>query len=201
MISKILIDLKAVHLRPNDFFTWSSGMKSPIYCDNRKIISAPQERQIIVQAFVDKIKKDYPTTNLIGATATAGIPWGAWVAHAMNLPLVYIRSSSKGHGLKNAIEGELPANAKALVIEDLFSTGGSSIKAANDLKAEGVDVLAIGAIFSYGLKKADDNFKAADFTYFSLDHLDNLLNYALEEKLLSHDEIGIIKEWKFNQDQ
>lgn len=201
MISKILIDLKAVHLRPSDFFTWSSGIKSPIYCDNRKIISAPKERNEIVQAFVEKVKINYSKTNLIAGTATAGIPWAAWIAHEMNLPMVYIRSSSKGHGLKNAIEGELPENAQALVIEDLFSTGGSSIKAAQDLKKAGANILAIGAIFSYGLKKANTNFNNANFDYFSLDNLNNLLNYAKDQKLLSHDEVGIIKEWKFKQDQ
>lgn len=201
MISKILIDLKAVHLRPNNFFTWSSGIKSPIYCDNRKIISAPKERAEIVQAFVKQIKNNYPKTNLIAGTATAGIPWAAWIAHEMNLSMVYIRSSSKGHGLKNAIEGELPENAQALVIEDLFSTGGSSIKAAQDLKEAGAEVLAIGAIFSYGLKKANTNFNEANFANFSLDNLDNLLNYAQDQKLLSYDEVGIIKEWKFKQDQ
>ena len=119
----------------------------------------------------------------------------------MNLSMVYIRSSSKGHGLKNAIEGELPENAQALVIEDLFSTGGSSIKAAQDLKEAGAEVLAIGAIFSYGLKKANTNFNEANFANFSLDNLDNLLNYAQDQKLLSYDEVGIIKEWKFKQDQ
>lgn len=199
MIAKTLLELKAVHLSPDEFFTWSSGIKSPIYCDNRIVISAPKEREIIVQQYLDIIRKDYPSTNCIAGTATAGIPWAAWIADKLELPMVYIRSSNKSHGLQNAIEGELPKNPNVVVIEDLISTGGSSINATNELKLQNANVLAVGAIFSYGLSKATENFRKSDIPYFSLCELDQMLDYAKDQQLLTDEQIGIIKQWKSDQ--
>ncbi len=196
MISKILLDKKAVHLSPDNFFTWASGLKSPIYCDNRKIISAPRERDIIVNEFVKMINLKYPTTEIIAGTATAGIPWAAWIADKMQKPMIYIRSSNKSHGLKNAIEGDMPNGSKVLVIEDLISTGGSSLKACEEVKNAGGEVLCVASIFSYNLKKAHDSFQAAEIKYFSLDNLKNLLAYTKKEQLLDEKQIGIIEQWK-----
>ena len=196
MISKILLDKKAVHLSPNNFFTWSSGLKSPIYCDNRKIISAPQERDYIVDQFVSIINDKYQDVEVIAGTATAGIPWAAWVAAKMNKPMIYIRSSNKSHGLKNAIEGELAKNSKVIVIEDLISTGGSALKACNELLENQAQILCVAAIFSYGLNKAKEAFSAANIPYFALDNLENLLEYTAKEKLLNDEQLGIIEQWK-----
>jgi len=199
MIAKTLLELKAVHLSPDDFFTWSSGIKSPIYCDNRKVISSPEERKLIVNQYLDIIRKKYPSTNCIAGTATAGIPWAAWIADKLDLPMVYIRSSHKSHGLQNAIEGELPNSPNVIVIEDLISTGGSSINATNELKAQNAKVLAVGAIFSYGLNKATENFKESKISHFSLCELDQMLDYAKDQQLLTDEQIGIIKQWKTDQ--
>lgn len=196
MISKILIDKKAVHLSPDNFFTWASGIKSPIYCDNRKIISAPIEREIIVEAFINEINKRYSDIDYIAGTATAGIPWAAWIADKMQKPMIYIRSSNKSHGLKNALEGDISPDKKVLIIEDLISTGGSSLKACKEVQDFGCEVLGVAAIFSYGMQKALDNFKAAGIEHFSLDNLANLLTYAQKEKLLDDNQIGIIEKWK-----
>lgn len=196
MISKILLDRKAVHLSPDHFFTWASGIKSPIYCDNRKIISAPKEREIIVNAFIEEIQKRYPNIDCIAGTATAGIPWAAWIADKMQKPMIYIRSGSKSHGLKNALEGEIQPGEKVIIIEDLISTGGSSLKAAQEVIEFGCEVLGVASIFTYGMSKAKDNFKEANIDQFSLDNLSNLLDYAQKEKLLDVKQIGIIKEWK-----
>jgi orotate phosphoribosyltransferase len=195
-IVKILLEIKAVHLEPNNFFTWTSGIKSPIYCDNRQIISYPDHRNFIVNKFIELIKKDYPQTEVIAGTATAGIPWSAWIADKMNLPMLYIRSSSKGHGLQNALEGKVELDKKVLVIEDLISTGKSSIAAAHEVRSANLDLLGVVSIFSYAFKKADLAFKKDNIPYTPLCDLNTMLEYSSEEQLLTSSQIDIIKQWK-----
>lgn len=195
-VAEALLKLEAVHLRPNDFFTWTSGVKSPIYCDNRRIISAPDYRQEIVKGFVEIIRKSYPDTNCIAGTATAGIPWAAWIAHEMNLPMIYIRSSAKSHGLKSAIEGHPNNNSKVVIIEDLISTGKSAIAAADEVNTAGLKLLGVVSIFTYGLEIARTKFSEKNIESQSLCSLEELLTYAGEKKLLSNEEIEIIRSWR-----
>jgi orotate phosphoribosyltransferase len=199
-IAEILLKIKAVHLQPDNFFTWTSGIKSPIYCDNRQIISYPQHRKVVVDEFVDYIKTNFPDTEVIAGTATAGIPWAAWIADELNLPLVYIRGESKGHGLKNAIEGKVEENQKVLIIEDLISTGKSSIAAANEAKSVNLEVAAVLSIFTYGFDKARIQFEASNLDFFSLCDLDSLLQYAKDQSLLTNEQIAIISQWKMDQE-
>jgi orotate phosphoribosyltransferase len=196
VIAKILLENKAVHLEPDNFFTWTSGIKSPIYCDNRQIISYPEHRTLIVNKFIELIESKYPQTEVIAGTATAGIPWAAWIADKMNLPMIYIRSSSKGHGLKNALEGKVEINKKVIVIEDLISTGKSSIAAAKEVRSGNLELLGVVSIFSYAFKKAQQAFEKEDIPYSSLCDLDTMLDYSKEEKLLTLDQIDIINKWK-----
>jgi orotate phosphoribosyltransferase len=195
-IAKILLEIKAVHLQPDDPFTWTSGIKSPIYCDNRQIISYPDNRKIIVKAFSDYIKTYFPQTEVIAGTATAGIPWGAWVAEELNLPLVYVRSSSKGHGLQNLIEGRLIDGQKTVLIEDLISTGKSSVAAAKALQESKADVLTTLAIFTYEFEIAKDKFKADNLNFVTLSNLTALLEVAKEISLLTEEQVGEVKSWK-----
>lgn len=195
-IAKILLDIKAVHLEPDNFFTWTSGIKSPIYCDNRQIISYPDYRNFIVDEFIKLIKDQYSTVEMIAGTATAGIPWAAWIADKLNLPMIYIRSSSKGHGLKNALEGKSAPNQKTLVIEDLISTGKSSIAAAKEIKQAGLELLGVVSIFSYAFSKSDIAFKSEQIPYTPLCDLNSMLEYSIEEKLLTPKQIDIISQWK-----
>jgi orotate phosphoribosyltransferase len=196
IVAKILLEIKAVHLRPHDPFTWTSGVKSPIYCDNRQIISYPHERNEIINFFVEHIKTHYPQVELIAGTATAGIPWASWLADRLNLPMIYIRSQPKGHGLENAIEGKADAHQKVLVIEDLISTGKSSIQAAKALHHAQMDVLGVVAIFNYGFDFAQIAFKQANFKYSSLCDLATMLDYAYKTNLLTAEEIAIVTTWK-----
>ena len=195
-IAKILLDIKAVHLEPNNFFTWTSGIKSPIYCDNRQVISYPEYRSFIINKFIELINSKYPQTEVIAGTATAGIPWAAWIADRMSLPMLYIRSSSKGHGLQNALEGKVEENKKVLVIEDLISTGKSSIAAAKEVKKANLELLGVVTIFSYAFKKSELAFNENQIPYSPLCDLDTMLNFSKEEKLLTSEQIDIIKKWK-----
>ncbi|MBC77023.1 MAG: orotate phosphoribosyltransferase [Halobacteriovoraceae bacterium] len=193
MIEKILLELQAVKLSPDSPFTWTSGIKSPIYCDNRKMISYPEQRKAIVQRLCEKVKK-HSNVELIAGTATAGIPWAAWVADELNLPMVYVRSESKSHGLKNSIEGSCSPNQRAILIEDLVSTGKSSINAWEKLNEAKVEVLEIASIFTYGL--ADETFLDKGLKTSSLANLNSLLTCALEMDLLNEDQVRIIRGWK-----
>lgn len=194
-VAKALLELKAVHLQPNDFFTWTSGIKSPIYCDNRMLISHPTQRKMIVSHFVNLIRQKFPKANCIAGTATAGIPWAAWIAEQMDLPMVYIRSKAKDYGRKSAIEGDPAKDSKIVIIEDLISTGKSSLAAAEEVKKANVELLGVVSIFSYGLPVAAEKFKAAQLDFASLCTLDNLLTYAGENQLLTTAEIEIIAQW------
>jgi len=152
------VDIEAIKLRPQTPFTWASGWKSPIYCDNRVSLSYPATRQLIKQSLVKLIQTHFPSVEAIAGVATAGIPQGALVAETLELPFLYVRSSSKGHGLANQIEGKVVQGQKVVVLEDLISTGGSSLAAVDALRAAGIDVLGMAAIFTYAFSLAEDNF-------------------------------------------
>jgi orotate phosphoribosyltransferase len=163
-VAEYLLEIKAVILNPQEPFTWTSGIKSPIYCDNRKTLSYPKVRTYIKTAFSDIINEEFKGADVIAGVATAGIPHGALVADVLNLPFVYVRDKAKGHGLENQIEGKLEKGQKIVVIEDLISTGGSSLKAVDALTQAGGTVLGLGAIFTYGFDKADKAFQEKNAT-------------------------------------
>lgn len=195
-VAEILLNIKAVHLSPDRPFTWTSGIKSPIYCDNRKIISHPSFRNQITNYFVSLIKEKYPDVALIAGTATAGIPWASFIASKLELPMIYIRSGSKGHGLKNSLEGSFHQNQKTLIIEDLISTGKSSIAAANEAKMNGLNVQAVLSIFNYGLSLAENEFISHNIKYNSLCGLDDLLKTAVEKNDINTNQLEMIKKWQ-----
>lgn len=193
-VAKILLKEKAVFLRPEDPFTWTSGIKSPVYCDNRLLISTVESRDIIIKAFTDAIRK--LNVDIIAGTATAGIPWAAWIAFELKLPLVYVRSSSKDHGRQNAIEGATHPGQKTVLIEDLISTGKSSIAAARKLQEAGVEVKSIMSIFTYDFEQAKDIFKNNDLNYSSLSTFEVLAKVAYHEKMLDEKALKTVLEWR-----
>ena len=195
-ISEYLLQIKAVKLNVAEPFTWASGMKSPIYCDNRKTLSFPRIRTFIRQQFVDIITEEYNSVDLIAGVATGAIAHGVLVAEAMGLPFVYVRSSEKKHGLSNKIEGEYKSGQRVVVIEDLISTGKSSLNAVEALRSVGCDVKGMAAIFSYNLKVADDNFKNAKCALHTLDDYETLVNFAVENDYISEKDLNSLKEWR-----
>lgn len=197
-IAKILLKLKAVTLSPEDPYTWASGIKSPIYCDNRLTLSYPEDRSTVEKGLVDLIKEEYPEVEYIMGTATAGIPHAAIIADKMGLPMGFVRSSNKDHGKQNKIEGAKIEGAKVVVIEDLFSTGGSSIEAAKALEEVGYKVLGIVSIFTYNMKNAEENFKAAGFNHHSLTNFDELIEVAHEMDYIKESEIEKLKLFRDN---
>lgn len=197
-IAKILLKLKAVTLSPEDPYTWASGIKSPIYCDNRLTLSYPEDRSMVEKGLVDLIKDQYPEVEYIMGTATAGIPHAAIIADKMGLPMGFVRSSNKDHGKQNKIEGAKIEGAKVVVIEDLFSTGGSSIEAAKALEEVGYEVLGIVSIFTYNMKNAEENFKAAGFKHHSLTNFDELIEVAHEMDYIKESEIEKLKLFRDN---
>ena len=197
-IAKILLKLKAVTLSPEDPYTWASGIKSPIYCDNRLTLSYPEDRSTVEKGLVDLIKEEYPEVQYIMGTATAGIPHAAIIADKMGLPMGFVRSSNKNHGKQNKIEGAKIEGAKVVVIEDLFSTGGSSIEAAKALEEVGYEILGIVSIFTYNMKNAEENFKAAGFKHHSLTNFDELIEVAHEMDYIKESEIEKLKLFRDN---
>lgn len=195
-IAKILLDLKAVSLSPKAPYTWASGIKSPIYCDNRLTLSFPKERKIIEEELKKLIEEKFPEVEYLMGTATAGIPHAAIVADKMNLPMGFVRSSNKDHGKGNKIEGKIVEGSKVVVIEDLFSTGGSSIKAANALKEAGFEVLGVCGIFSYNLDECKKNFEGNKLPFYSLTNYDELLDIALQIDYIEHDDLEKLRAWK-----
>ncbi len=193
-IARTLLKEKAVFLRPHDPFTWTSGIKSPVYCDNRLLISTVAPREMIVDAFCAEIKK--LNVDIISGTATAGIPWAAFVAQKMNLPMVYVRSSSKDHGRQNAIEGKATRGMKTVLMEDLISTGKSSIAAAVKLQEEGVEVAKIFSIFTYGFDEAAKVFKDAGFSCQSLTNFDILAQVAFDDQQLDKATLDQVLSWR-----
>ncbi|MBO1199294.1 orotate phosphoribosyltransferase [Staphylococcus simiae] len=197
-IAKALLDIEAVTLSPNDLYTWSSGIKSPIYCDNRVTLGYPLVRGAIRDGLIKLIEAQFPDVEIISGTATAGIPHAAFIAEELKLPMNYVRSSSKSHGKQNQIEGANSKGKKVVVVEDLISTGGSSITAVDALKEAGADVLGVIAIFTYGLKKADDTFKNADLPFYTLSNYNELIEVAEDEGKITKDDIKTLVEWRDN---
>ncbi|MBV7390216.1 orotate phosphoribosyltransferase [Enterococcus alishanensis] len=197
-IAKDLLSIEAVSLSPDEPFTWASGIKSPIYCDNRITMSYPKVRRAIAKGLAEEIKKNFPDVEVIAGTATAGIPHAAWVAEILDLPMVYIRSKAKDHGKGNQIEGRIKEGQKMVVIEDLISTGGSVLEAATAATKEGANVLGVAAIFTYELAKGVDNFKEADIKLVTLTNYSALIEIALEEKYINEDQLTLLKKWREN---
>jgi len=194
-VAEYLLEIKAVVLNPSQPFTWTSGIKSPIYCDNRKTLSFPKVRTFIKSSFADIISDEFQHVEVIAGVATAGIPHGALVADILNLPFVYVRDKPKGHGLENQIEGKLEKGQKVFVIEDLISTGGSSLKAVEALRESGAEVLGLGAIFTYGFEKSVKAFEQANCKFFTLSNYEILLDKAIEESYIKSEEKDELIKW------
>ncbi|MBC1759200.1 orotate phosphoribosyltransferase [Listeria ivanovii] len=197
-VAEQLLEIKAVFLKPNDPFTWASGIKSPIYCDNRLTLGFPKVRQFIAAALAEKIKENFGDVDVIAGTATAGIPHAAWVSDLLDLPMVYVRSKAKEHGKGNQIEGPISKGQKVVVMEDLISTGGSSLKAVEVLEEAGAEVLGIAAIFTYGLDKGKKLLAEADTKLVTLTNYDELIEVALTNNYVSKEDMQTLKEWKQN---
>ena len=180
LIAKDLLSIQAVFLRPDEPFTWASGIKSPIYCDNRLTLTAPEVRTHVEEGLAEVIRKEYPDVEVLMGTSTAGIAHAAIVGHIMNLPMGYVRSGSKDHGRQNQIEGKLLPGQKVVVVEDLIPTGGSCIDVVNVLREAGAEVLGIVSIFTYGMQKGLDRLAAANVKNVSLCNLDSLIKVAAE---------------------
>ncbi len=196
LIAQELLQINAIKLNPAKPFTWASGWKSPIYCDNRKTLSFPQTREKIRDNFVTIIKGKYPNVEGIAGVATGAIAHGVLVAEKLNLPFVYIRSAAKGHGLENLIEGSYKPGERFVVIEDLISTGSSSLKAVEALRNEGCEVLGMVAIFSYGFPDAVDNFSKANCAIDTLSNYEVLIQIAVESGYVTKNELDTLKEWR-----
>lgn len=195
-IANDLLAIKAVELRPNDYFTWTSGLKSPIYCDNRLTMSYPKVRREIARGMVAIIQEQFPDVEVIAGTATAGIPHAAWVSELLDLPMVYVRDSAKKHGKTNQIEGRINQGAKVVVIEDLISTGLSSLKVVEALEAAGCDVLGVVAIFSYLISKAMEAFKEAQVVCHTLTDYDVLINEATKQGYIKDTDVAALVAWR-----
>jgi len=197
-IAEQLLDIKAVFLQPNNPFTWSSGMKSPIYCDNRLTLSYPSVRKNIAKGLVELLQKHYPEVELIAGTATAGIPHAAWVSDEMNLPMCYIRSKAKGHGKGNQIEGLAKPGQKVVVVEDLISTGGSVITAVQALREAGCEVLGVVSIFTYELEKGIVQLEAEGIVNHSLSNYSALVKVAKEKSYITDEDVKKLTKWREN---
>lgn len=193
-----LLAIKAIELNPENPFTWASGWKSPIYCDNRKVLSFPKIRQDVKTWLAEAIKSNYDNCDFIAGVATAGIPHATLLADALNLPMIYVRSSAKSHGRKNQIEGDISQGSKCIVVEDLISTGGSALKAVEALKEEGLEVLAVVSLFNYGFEAAKENFKNARVPFYSLSSFKDLLEVAREKNLFSSEQLENIANWRLD---
>ncbi|ARK13725.2 orotate phosphoribosyltransferase [Fibrella sp. ES10-3-2-2] len=197
-VARHLLDVQAVRLRPADPFTWSSGWKSPIYCDNRVTLAYPQVRTYIKQALADVVREQFPDVQVIAGVATAGIPQGALVADALDLPYCYVRPEPKKHGMGNQIEGRLDNQQKVVVVEDLISTGGSSLKVVEALRQAGAEVIGMIAIFTYGFTIADDNFNQAGVKLVCLSQYDTLVQEAQTLNYIPVDALESLADWRKN---
>ena len=193
-----LLSIKAVFLRPEEPFTWASGIKSPIYCDNRLTLTAPEVRNDVEESLAETIKEVFPDAEVLMGTATAGIAHAAITAHLMDLPMGYVRSGAKDHGRGNQIEGRLEKGQKTVVIEDLISTGGSCIDAVNVLREAGADVLGVVSIMTYGMKKGIDRMAEAGIEWISLTNFDTVIEVAAEQDYISSDDIARLKAFRDN---
>lgn len=195
-IAGSLLDIGAVALRPHQPFTWTSGIKSPIYCDNRLTMSYPEIRDLIAESFAALIRKTYPEAEVIAGTATAGIPHAAFTSQKLGLPMAYIRDKAKGHGKENQIEGLIKPGQKVVVIEDLISTGGSSIKAAQAVREAGAEPLAVLAIFSYQLDKAVQAFADAGIPLQTLSNYTALIDVAVKRGDIQPEDLELLRSWR-----
>lgn len=191
-----LLEIQAIRLQPEKPFTWASGWKSPIYCDNRLSLSFPEVRNLIKNHLVKSVSHFFQNAEAIAGVATAGIPQGALIANELGLPFIYVRSKPKGHGMENMIEGKITPGQKVVVVEDLVSTGGSSLKAAEDLKNAGFEVLGMVAIFSYGFEVAAQNFSKAGVKLVCLSHYDALLPIAVKRNYVTAEMLDSLSEWR-----
>jgi len=197
-IAHDLLSIGAVFLRPDDPFTWASGIKSPIYCDNRLTLTAPEVRTHVEEGLVDLVCKHFPTVEVLMGTSTAGIAHAAIVGHLMGLPMGYVRSGNKDHGRQNRIEGKLLPGQKVVVVEDLISTGGSCIEVVEALREAGADVLGVVSIFTYGMKKGLDRMAAANVINYSLSNFDAVCEVAAEEGKIKTEDIDRLKKFRAN---
>jgi orotate phosphoribosyltransferase len=195
-IAALLLEAKAIKLSPDQPFTWASGWKSPIYCDNRVALSYPSTRGYIKEQLTRAIRKHFVTVDLIAGVATAGIPQGALVADLLGLPFAYVRSKPKGHGMENLIEGKVIAGQKVVIVEDLISTGGSSLKAAEALVEAGCEVLGMVAIFTYGFAMAEENFKKQNIELVVLSDYTHLLENAVKNGTIKETELELLTNWR-----
>lgn len=197
-VAELLLQIKAIKLQTTNHFTWASGWKSPIYCDNRKALSYPPVRTYIRQQFVDAVKEHFPTAEIIVGVATGGIAHGALLAEALGLPFAYVRSASKGHGLENLIEGDIEKGKNIVVIEDLVSTGGSSLKAVDELRNHGANVLGMLAIFTYSFEVAAKSFKDKKCKLITLSDYNALIESAVKTNYVSEKEVASLTQWREN---
>jgi orotate phosphoribosyltransferase len=197
-IATHLLEIGAVSLQPNEPFTWSSGLKSPIYCDNRLTLSYPKVRSAIADGLAELIRTHFKEAEAIAGTATAGIPHAAWVSERLNLPMCYVRSKAKGHGKGKQIEGKVAQGQKVVVVEDLISTGGSSLTAVQALREEGCEVLGVVAIFTYGLEAGQQAFAQNKVAVYTLTDYDTLIETAVEKGVITDKEIVKLKLWREN---
>ena len=197
-VAEKLLQINAIKLSPQQPFTWASGWKSPIYCDNRKVLSFPYVRDFIKSEMSSIIFEKFPEADMLAGVATAGIAWGAMAADQLKLPYIYVRPKPKEHGLGNQIEGNLEKGQKVVVIEDLISTGKSSLQVCDVLKAAGAEIIGMVSIFTYGFNEAYDAFKAAGINYHSLTNYNTLINLAVEKGIVSADQQKTLLNWSSN---
>jgi orotate phosphoribosyltransferase len=195
-VTKKLLEINTIKIQPSNPFTWASGWKSPIYCDNRKILSYPETRTYIRDRFVEVVKEKYPEAEVIAGVATGAIAIGALVAEVLGLPFIYVRAKPKGHGLENLIEGDLEPHKKVVVIEDLVSTGISSLKAAEAVNNFGGNVIGMAAIFTYNFPLAQENFKKANIELTSLSRYQVLIDTAVEIGEVTADQVDTLMKWR-----
>lgn len=197
-VAENLLKIKAVFLKPNDPFTWASGIKSPIYCDNRLTLSYPETRKVVEDGLAEVIRTYYPTCEVVMGTSTAGIAHAAYVSNILNLPMGYVRGGAKDHGRENLIEGVVPVGKNVVVIEDLISTGGSSIEVVEILREAGCNVLGIASIFTYNLQKGIEKLSVAKVINHSLSNFETLVQVAADENYISEADINKILKFQKN---
>lgn len=197
-VAEFLLQIKAIKLQPNNPFTWASGWKSPIYCDNRVTLSHPSIRTYIRQKLTQLIQEEFGSVDLIAGVATAGIPQGVLVAQELGLPFAYVRAKAKEHGTGSLIEGEIVEGQRVVVVEDLVSTGKSSLQAVNALKLAGLSVAGLVSIFTYGFDVAEENFKEAKCRFATLSNYNTLIQYAAENSFIAQSDVDILNQWRRN---
>ncbi|MFI3295133.1 MAG: orotate phosphoribosyltransferase [Rikenellaceae bacterium] len=200
-IAQTLLQIKAIKLNLSNPFTWASGWRSPIYCDNRTILSFPDQRGKVARSFAQLIQESFPEAELVAGVATGAISWGVLAADRLNKPAIYVRSAPKAHGIGNQIEGKYERGQKVVVVEDLISTGGSSLAAVEAMRKEGLEVVGMVAIFTYGFPKAAENFEKAGVRLITLSNYNVLIDEALSSEYITEDQVDTLKEWRLAPDQ